>query len=49
MAWVRPGNRPLPGLVPYYTHGQSWQLIRAVERDGVTAYALARRAKDNPA
>jgi hypothetical protein len=48
MAWVRRGTGPYPGLVHYYTHVQGWHLIRAVERDGVTAYALARRAERQP-
>jgi hypothetical protein len=34
--------------VHYNTIVPGWHLIRAVERDGVTAYALARRGERQP-
>ncbi|NUS72127.1 MAG: GNAT family N-acetyltransferase [Corynebacteriales bacterium] len=46
--WVRRGTGPYPKLVRYYEDVQGWAVVRTVERQGVTAYALARRAEPQP-
>ena len=46
--WVRRGTGPYPGLVAYYRDVQGWRVARTVEHQGVTAYALERRAQLQP-
>jgi hypothetical protein len=46
--WVRRGTGPYPGLVAYYRDVQGWTVVRTVEHQGVTAYALQRRAEPQP-
>ncbi|WP_250564315.1 hypothetical protein [Sphaerisporangium fuscum] len=48
LAWVRRGTGPYPGLVSYYRDVQGWTVVRTVEHNGVTAYALQRRAEPQP-
>ena len=45
--WVRRGTFE-PGLVRYYTQVQGWQIVREVERGGVTVVGLARQAELQP-
>lgn len=46
--WVRRGTGPYEGLVRYYRDVQGWRVARTVQHNGVTAYALERRAEPQP-
>ncbi|MFG3437576.1 GNAT family N-acetyltransferase [Nonomuraea sp. NPDC047897] len=46
--WVRRGTGPYDGLVRYYRDVQGWSVVRTVQHQGVTAYALERRAELQP-
>lgn len=46
--WVRRGTGPYEGLVRYYRDVQGWSVVRTVEHQGMTAYALERRAELQP-